>query len=358
MKRQDVSTPALLVDLDLFEKNIKLMADYLAHRKAKLRPHFKAHRCPEIARRQMRAGAIGITCAKLAEAEHLADLGFNHLLVANEIAGREKLERLARLCKKGLDVIAGVDSFELAREMDRIGTGYKTRLNVLLDMDIGMNRCGLPPGPELRRLAHFCAGAKGLRLRGIMGYEGHLAGKPNNAEKVRLVHETLSQLTGFANDLRAEGIPIEIISAGGTGTYQIADAYPGITEIQAGSYCLMEPSYLSTGAKFHLASTILVTIISCPRKDIAIGDAGRKSIQPSHGMPEVKSIKGAVVTGLHAEHCIIKLARSARKLRIGEKIELYVPYVDGTFNLHDKIYVLRNDKVVTTWKISGRCCST
>lgn len=358
MKKQDISSPALIMDYDLFENNIKRMAEYFERRPAKLRPHFKAHRCPEISRRQLRAGAIGITCAKLAEAEHLAELGFDHLLIANEIAGREKLERFARLSRKGLDVIVGVDSLVLARALNQTGLACRHRLSVVLDMDIGMHRCGLPPGPELRRLARFCAAAKGLKLRGIMGYEGHLAGRPDNGEKAQLVRESLSQLTGFAGEMRVEGIPIEIVSAGGTGTYQIAGACPGITEIQAGSYCVMEPAYLSAGAKYDLASTILTTIISRPRRGVAIGDAGRKSIQPSHGMPQVKSIKGAVVTGLHAEHCIIQLSRSARQLRIGEKIELYVPYVDGAFNLHDTIHVCRNDRVVATWKISGRNCST
>ena len=354
MKELEISTPALIVDLDLFEKNVKKMADFFAGRAAKLRPHFKAHRCPEIARIQMRAGAIGITCAKLGEAEHLADLGFNHLLVANQIAGDEKIERFARLCKKGVDAIVAVDSMALAQAMDRIGQKRKTRLNVLLEVNIGMNRCGLPVGAELRRLARFCALAKGLRLRGIMGYEGHLVGKPSSLEKERQVRAALEVLTGFATELRASGIPIGIVSSGGTGTYWITGAYPGITEVQAGSYCVMDPYFLRAGAKFALASTVMVTVISRPAKDLAIGDAGLKSFHPTLGMPLVKSVNGATVEKLNAEHCYIRLAPVAQRLKVGDKVEMYVPYVDGTFNLYDKIHAVRKDKVERIWATTGR----
>jgi len=354
MKKLEISTPALIVDLDLFEKNVKKMAGFFADKAAKLRPHFKAHRCPEIARIQMRAGAIGITCAKLGEAEHLADLGFGHLLVANQIAGEEKIERFARLCRKGVDAIVAVDSLALAREMDRIGRARKTRLNILLEVNIGMNRCGLPVGEELRTLARFCALANGLRLRGIMGYEGHLVGKPQGVEKERHVRAALAILTGFAGELRAAGIPVEIVSSGGTGTYWITGAYPGITEVQAGSYCVMDPYFLRAGADFELASTVLVTVISRPAKDLAIGDGGLKSFHPTLGMPLVKSFKGATVEKLNAEHCYIRLAPSARPLKVGDKMEMVVPYVDGTFNLHDRIYAVRKDKVEKIWATTGR----
>lgn len=348
----------MIVDLDLLEKNIKKMADFFADKPAKLRPHFKAHRCPDITRLQIQAGnTVGITCAKLAEAEHLAELGFDHLLVANQIAGQEKIERFARVCKRGVDVIVAVDSMALARAMDRAGRAHRTRLNVLLEVNIGMNRCGLPPGDELRRLARFCSTAKGLRMRGLMGYEGHLVGKPAGQEKERLVREALAILTGCAQELRAEGIPVEIVSAGGTGTYWITGAYPGITEVQAGSYCLMDPAFLRAGADFELAATVLVTIISRPAPDRAIGDAGLKSIHPLLGMPLVKSLQGATVERLNAEHTYIKLPASSARPRVGDKIELYVPYVDGTFNLYDRIYGVRKNNVEKVWSISGRCKS-
>ncbi len=356
MRKLDIPTPALVVDLDLFEENIRKMADFFADRAAKLRPHFKAHRCPRIAQIQMEAGAIGITCAKLAEAEHLADLGFDHLLVANQIAGKDKIERFAKLCKKGLDAIVAVDGLDLAAAMDRIGRSRKTRLNVLLEVNIGMNRCGLPVGPELRRLARFCAAAKGLRLRGVMGYEGHLVGKPKSAEKEQHVRAALVILTGFADELRAAGIPVEIVSSGGTGTYWITGAYPGITEVQAGSYCAMDPYFRQAGADFDLAATVLVTVLSRPRKDLAIGDAGLKSFHPALGMPLVKSLKGATVEKLNAEHCYIKLPPASR-VRPGDKVEMYVPYVDGTFNLYDRIHAVRAGRSVEIWDISGRCRS-
>jgi D-serine deaminase-like pyridoxal phosphate-dependent protein len=190
-----------------------------------------------------------------------------------------------------------------------------------------------------------------------MGYEGHLVRKPDNAEKNRLVHKALSLLTGFAGELRAEGIPVGIVSAGGTGTYRITGVHPGITEVQAGSYCVMDSGIQNTNPEFYPAATVLTTIVSCPGNNIVIGDAGLKSFQPSRGMPLVKGIKGASVENLHAEHCFIRLAPSARRLKVGEKIELYVPYVDGTFNLHDCIHVIHRNQVVKLWAISGRCRS-
>ncbi len=354
MDKNSIPTPAMLLDLHLFNRNIRRMAQFFDHRPAKLRPHFKAHRCLEIARRQCASGAIGITCSSIWDAASLVNHGMDHVLVANEIASDEKLACAARLCRERKDVIVGVDNLTLARTMDRVGFANGTRLNVLLDVNVGMNRCGLVPGTELSRLAHFCSQARGLCFRGVMGYEGHVAGGPRSAGKAARIRKALSVLTRVADDLRKDGIPVGIVSAGGSSTYWATGEFPGVTEVQAGSYFAMEPSLVGTGVDFSLAATVLTTIISTPRKGYAIGDAGRKAFHPSHGMPVPKSLKGAVVEQLHAEHCIINLSAQKRHPRVGQKIECFVPYVDGTFNLYDRIYVVHKGKVEGIWDILPR----
>ncbi|NOZ20324.1 MAG: DSD1 family PLP-dependent enzyme [Planctomycetes bacterium] len=355
-EKREIDTPAFLVDLDAFERNLHKMQDFLNEHGVHLRPHFKCHRVPEIATCQMEAGAIGITVAKLAEAELLVKEGIRNVLIANEIRGEQKIKRLVTLARGAEDLMVAVDDERGALEIAHAAKAFDAEVGILVDVDVGMGRCGTTP-EEAVRLAKIAKGQAGLVFRGLMGYEGHVQKPPPSEEKENACRSAMKALIDAKEAIEAEGLEVGIVSAGGTRSYYITGCYPGITEIQAGSYCLMDLASKEGGGDFELASTILTTVISRPAPDRAVTDAGMKSIHPACGMPKVKDRDGIEATGLHAEHGILKLD-PAVKLAPGDPLEMIVPYLDGTVNIHEKLYCLRGDAVVGTWNVSGRYCST
>jgi len=348
MRKSEIETPALLIDLDAFERNIEKMAAFFKSRTVKLRPHFKCHRIVEVARLQLEAGAIGITCATLSEAELLVCEGIKDVLIANEIADDSKIRRLAELSRVS-GIIVAVDSEDVLLRMSRAARRAGTEINVLVDVDVGLHRCGVRTIDEAVRLAQSAVAAEGIRFRGLMGYEGHLQALCRGAGKTRLCEQAMSKLIEARRAVESAGIEVEIVSAGGTGTYHITGKYAGVTEIQAGSYAFMDTFYRDAGADFELASTVLATVLSRPERDKAVANAGLKSIHPLFGKPEVKCPEGVRVRSLNAEHT--NLILEGADLSPGDRVELYVPYVDGTFNLHPVAYFVRGDEVVHEWKI-------
>jgi len=355
-EKHDIDTPAFLVDLDAFERNLHKMQDFLNEHGVQLRPHFKCHRVPEIATKQMEAGAVGITVAKLAEAELLVKEGIRYVLIANEIRGEQKIKRLVTLARGAEDLMVAVDDERGAVEIAHAARAFDAEVGILVDVDVGMGRCGTTP-EEAAHLAKVVNGQGGLVFRGLMGYEGHVQKPPRGEEKENACREAMKILVDTKEAIEADGLEVGIVSAGGTRSYYITGCYPGITEIQAGSYCLMDTASRNGGADFELASTILTTVISRPTPDRAITDAGMKSIHPACGMPEVKDREGIEVTGLHAEHGILKLDPEV-KLEPGDQLEMFIPYLDGAANIHEKLCCVRGDTLVGTWDVGGRYCST
>src|SRR5208337_5044715 len=223
------------------EANLERMAAFFRTVPAKLRPHYKNHKCPDFAARQLAAGAIGITCATLREAESLVQHGIGSILLANEIVDPAKIRRWVELARQA-DVIVCVDNEEVASELARAGRNGRTPVSVLVDVDVGLHRCGVLPGEPTIRLVRGVL-EKGLRFRGLMGYEGHLAHEPPCPEKEAAVAAALRPLMETKACLESEGVPVEIVSVGGTGTYSISGSHPGVTEVQAGSYLLMDTHY-------------------------------------------------------------------------------------------------------------------
>jgi len=352
LSKHDLDTPALLLDVDALDRNIRAMQDWLSQWGCALRPHFKSFRIPEICKRQRDAGAMGFTCAKLAEAELLADLGFDHLLIANEIIGDIKWRRLAELAQR-VEVIVAVDSIEGIEGTARAARDVGSEVGVVVEVNVGLNRCGVAPGEPALKLAQVVADTKGVRLRGVMGYEGHLVGVTPLEEKEKQIRAAIRLLTDTADLMRSHGLPVEIITAGGTGTAEFTPRF-GATEIQAGTYCVMDLLFKSRAmADFEHAVTVLATVISRPTKDRAITDAGRKALHPMGGMGRVKDIAGATLEAIHSEHGLMKLEAPC-DLRIGAKVEFLPGYAEGTINLYDQAYVLQNDRVVDVWAVSGR----
>jgi len=343
MKLEQIKTPALMVDLDAMEANLRDMANFFAGRRCKLRPHFKNHKAPILAWRQMRAGAIGITCATVREAEILVEHGIDSILIANEISGAEKPEVLAQLARHA-SVMVAVDNCHSVRDLAAAQRNRKSQIEVLVDVNIGLNRCGVEPGQAALDLARY-ATEHGLAVRGIMGYEGHLQAVPPSPERDEVVRRGTKAIVDSAALLETEGISASIRSTGGTGTYAVAGDYAGITEIQAGSYLLMDNIYVSRRAPFQRSLTVLATVISTRGRERAILDCGVKAVSGERGLPILKDVPGAHLTALNAEHAIVELDADSRALTPGQKVEVWVHYSDATVNLHSNMYGVRHGEL-------------
>ncbi len=351
MTKQEIETPALLVDLDRMEANLARMAAFFRTVPAKLRPHFKNLKCPALAARQLDAGAIGITCATLHEAECLVEHGVRSVLLANEIVDPAKIRRFVELARQA-DVIVCVDNEKVADDLARAGRNRQTTVSVLVDVDVGLHRCGAQPGDPAVRLARAVA-EKGLRFRGLMGYEGHLSRKLPGPEKEEAVAAAMRPLIETKACLEREGVPVEIVSVGGTGTYSLSGCYPGVTEIQAGSYLLMDTDYRKCCTDFDLALTMLATVISKTQGERIVVDAGLKTLSCERGIPVVKDLDGLTIRKLTAEHGIIDLQKPSAPVQVGDKIEIWVHYSDATVNLHERMYGIRNGHVEEVLQVPG-----
>ena len=348
MRKSDIDTPALLLDLDVVEENIRAMAGYFAARTQKLRPHFKTPKTPEVARRQLEAGAIGITASKVGEVEVLARAGLGPVLLANQIAGPQKIDRLFA-CAQKIEVIGTIESEFNIRELEAGAARAGRGLDVIIEVDTGMHRCGTETPDETVALARRLGGGP-LRYRGIMGYEGHAVLVPDPEKRVTTARAALTRLSEHVEALRRAGLAPEIVSAGGTGTYDIAGSWPGVTEVQAGSYVFMDGAYRIVRPDLGQPALTLLTTVISRRGDHAITDAGMKSLTNEFGPPAGKHLP-LKVTRLSEEHG--HLAAADLEIPPGSKIELIPSHGDTTINLHSEYYVVRGEEVVAIWPIEG-----
>ncbi len=331
------------------EQNLHRMAAFFQNRPAKLRPHFKNHRVLGLAKLQMQHGAIGITCARVWQAERLVEAGIRRVLIANEIAGEAELHRFADLAKEA-PVILAVDNGRVVDDLGRIARNRKVVLHVLVDVDLGLKRCGVGPGEAALWLARRAL-EQGLKLRGIMGYEGHLQPIAPGLEKERVVGEAMQMLVGTAKRFEQDGIAVEIVSCGGTGDYSITGSYSGVTEIQAGSYLLMDTWYAPYAPDFRPALTVLATVISKTPGERIVLDAGVKAISGERGLPSLQGIDGLKLKALHAEHAPVEIVGPGVNVEVGDKLEVSVQYHDGTIHLHKCIYGIRDGRVERVFPI-------
>ncbi len=354
MNISEIPTPALVVDVEAMQRNIDRMARFFAEGGCKLRPHFKAHKTPEIARRQLAAGSCtGLTCATIGEAEVVAAEGLtNDVLIANEIAGPGKAARAAALAQR-IDLTVAVDSEYGLRDLETAARAAGSNVGVLVDINVGLPRCGIAPGSDALALAQQVDASDAVTLRGLMGYEGHVVGIEDRGEREARAAKAMSRLLETAQLLRDNGLPCEIVSAGGTGTFDITGRMEGVTEIQAGSYALMDTAYAKLDIPFEQAFSVLGTMLSRPRPDQCAADNGHKACSQDHGNPDVKGIEGARVLFLSDEHATISLPESST-LAVGDSIELWPSHIDPTINLHDVMYAVENGEVTGVWPIAAR----
>ncbi len=351
MTLRELDTPALLLDLDAAERNLTKMARFFETGPTRLRPHYKNHKCPALARRQLQAGAIGITCATLAEAEALVANGITDILISSEIAGCRKIERFVELARQG-DIKAVVDHPKVVAAIGAAGRAKGRRLSVLVDVNVGQNRTGVRPGMAVLELARQIQ-AEGLVFRGLMGYEGHVAHEVEGLNKDAAYDSAMGALMDCRRLLIENGLSPEIVSTGGTGTYHLTQRFPAITEFQAGAYLLMDTEYTSTCKDFEPALTVLGTVISKTEQDRIVVDAGLKSIASEHGIPVLKNQPGLRLARLNAEHGIIDVLSPPVSIEVGDALEIWAHYSDATVNLHTRMYGVRNGKVEEIFGLQG-----
>src|SRR5262245_8769645 len=284
MNRHEIPTPALLLDLDRFERNVQKMAAFVKEAGKKLRPHAKTHKCPEIARRQIAAGAVGVCVAKVGEAEAMAAAGVRNLLVTTEVVGSEKIGRLLGVLERQPETMVVVDHPDNVRELGEAMTRARRVLNVLVDVDVLGRRTGVQPGEPALALGRAVVHEPALNLRGLQGYAGHCAHVIGWEERRRTSRRCMARLMKTREVFEKNGLAVDVVSGGSSGTYNIDSELEGLTELQSGSYCVMDLDYRRIGGRsgsayddFEMALTVLTTVISVPSAEMAMIDAGLKS---------------------------------------------------------------------------------
>ncbi len=359
----ELDTPALCIDLDRMEGNIRAMAATHQQAGKQWRPHAKCHKSPAIAHQQMRAGAIGVTVAKVSEAEVFIQAGIPDVLIANMVVGRQKLERLAGLCRMGTPIVA-VDHFAQAEALSEVCGRLGVRCRVILEVNLGLHRVGVRPGHDTQDLSRGVAGLAHVDLVGVMGYEGHLLTIADQAEKRDKIGSAMAILGETAGRFKRDGLCADIVSSSGTGSYQITVDSPHITETQAGGGTFADPFYREKCSVTGLEPALMViaTVVSRPTLERAVLDSGRKSIHPDIYPPKVVGIAGgrklsdAVNPVLSAEHLTLELGPDSQDLVIGDKVVLIPGYCDHTNVLHNFFYGVRREVVECVWPLTARGC--
>ncbi len=316
------------------------------------RPHAKAHKSPAVAHRLLAAGAIGITCAKLGEAEVYAAAGIRDILIANQVVGPIKTRRLANLARE-IDVMVAVDGIEGARQLADAAAAAGSQPRVLIELDSGMGRAGIAPGRAAVDLARQVAALGPLRFAGVMAWEGHVLSIVDAGQRAGAIRAAIQDVLDTAEAIRAAGIPVGIVSVGGTGTLTTAMDIAGVTELQAGGGIFGDAFYRGLEVPVEPALSIRAMVTSRPSPTRVIIDAGRKTVDPSN-VPPVVGLEGVTSIALSAEHGTIALAAPSEVPCVGDTVTLLVGYSDQAVHLHEQIHALRDGRVVAVWPTLAR----
>jgi D-serine deaminase-like pyridoxal phosphate-dependent protein len=349
-RRNEVETPALILDLDLARANIATMAERIASMPAALRPHAKLHKSPQIAQMQIDAGAIGIATATIREAIAMANASIGDILIANEVVGPAKVTALAEVARSTRITVA-VDSVANLDQLSAAASDASSTIGVLVEVDVGMGRCGVRSKQEALDVARHACGLPGIEWRGAMGYEGHCMLEPDRELRVAKQGKAVSDLLEVVDYLAADGIECEIISAGGTGTYDLTGAHPRVTELQAGSYVFMDAFHGSLIPGFAVALTVLATVMSRHGARVVV-DAGRKAVGADLMLPTAVGHE-AVTAFVDEEHTGLDVGADC-SLAVGDTLELIAGYGPTAVNLHPVYHVVEGGIVTDVWPVLGR----
>lgn len=361
-ERQKLQTPALVIDLDAFERNLVRMADYARMRGIALRPHAKTHKSAEIARRQIAAGALGVCVAKLGEAEALADAGIDALLITSPVVTDAGVERLMALNARVHDLMATCDNAAVAARLAAAAHAKRKNLKVLVDIDPGMSRTGIAMGDKALALVELVAKSPSLEFVGLQCYAGDLQHLESRHERRDRSLSILRELGEFRDLLAKRGLNPRILTGSGTGTFDIDPDANVLTELQVGSYIFMDREYRDVWVKpgeavpFETSLFVQTTVISANRDGLATTDAGFKSFATDAGPPQIASgaPEGASYFFFGDEQGGIIYSTAERKLQPGDVVCCVVPHCDPTVNLYDCYHAVRGDKLEAIWPVDSR----
>jgi 3-hydroxy-D-aspartate aldolase len=358
MPLAEVDTPALILELDPFERNLRRLHESLSGLTIAVRPHAKSHKCPQIAMRQIALGAVGVCCQKVSEAEALVEGGVHDVLVANEVVGATKIRRVMAL-RRQAQVTVCADNAENVAELARAAEAQGVVLDVLVEINVGANRCGIEPGEPAVKLAQQVAASPHLRFAGLQAYQGAAQHVRKVEERRAAIEAAVAQVTRTRELLSAAGLSCPKVTGAGTGTYVFEATSRVYDELQAGSYIFMDADYARNDwtesgiPRFEHSLFVWTTVMSRPSADRAIVDAGLKASSIDSGMPRIAAEGPAEYIKASDEHGVVQL-NGAPGYALGEKLKLIPGHCDPTVNLYDHYICIRNARVEAIWPITAR----
>src|SRR3954469_16775873 len=352
-KLEEDDTPALLLDLDAFDANLSTLKNAVGG-SVRVRAHAKTHKCPDIARRQLAAGAIGVCCQKVSEAEAMVEGGIADVLVSNEVVGKAKVARLAELSRKARIGVCVDDAGNLA-DIDRSGA----KLDVYVEIDVGMGRCGVAPGEPAVTLAKQIAKSRNLRFAGLQAYHGRAQHFRSTEERRAAIADASKKVLFTKSELKKNGIECPVVTGAGSGTFMLEVQSGAWNEIQPGSYVFMDVDYgrnewAAPLPRFEHSLFVLSTVMSRPSPRLAILDAGLKASSVDSGMPAVWQRPGLNYARASDEHGVVEIDAGADAPRLGDKLMLVPGHCDPTVNLYDWYVCVRRGVVEALWPITAR----
>jgi D-serine deaminase-like pyridoxal phosphate-dependent protein len=358
MHISELDTPALIIDLDIMDRNLRRVADYAKVHGLRLRPHTKTHKVPAIGRRQLELGAVGLAIAKVGEAEVMLDANPPDLLLVYPVLGKSKLARLMEVAKKTQLTVA-LDNLVSARQLSDAAREAKVEIGVLAEVDVGLNRVGVSAGPELMKLARGLRSLPNLRFEGIDFYPGHIRDTSERGmEQIRKLRELVQRIL---DDFRLEGIEVRVVSGGSTPTLFQSHQINGLNEIRPGTYIYNDVNTVASGACTFddCAVSIRVTVISTARPNQIIVDGGSKTFSSDTAAPP--SVHGRIVEAPacafhkeNEEHGFVDITHAKRDFAVGDVLHIIPSHVCVAVNLHEYVYGIRREQVETVWKVEGR----
>ncbi|MFN3653293.1 MAG: alanine racemase [Armatimonadota bacterium] len=358
MHISELDTPAVLIDLDVLERNLRRAQDYCDTHGQQLRPHMKTHKIPQLGRMQVELGAVGLTCAKLGEAEVMADAGIEDLFIAYPLWGEQKLRRLVELAGRCRLSVA-FDSAEVAEGISPAVAAAGLEIGALVEVDTGTFRCGVAPGPGLTSLCRKVIDLPGLRFRGLMTYQGYVSG--STEEREAQMRAEGDRVRGVLDGLSAEGIECEVVSGGTSPSLFFSHVAQGITENRSGTYVFNDRNMVSSGAVTwdDCAMRVAVTVVSTAVEGQFVIDGGSKTFSGDRtpaweGCGRVVELPDSVFLKMNEEHGMVRLPEGTPQPRIGDRFHVIPNHVCTAMNMHDEVWVHRNGEVVDRWEIAAR----